>query len=87
MKAKTKLFLSKLFLFGGVLFWILETLFFIIIYGWHWNAYNVIEKICDNFAMWLITIGFAFFWSLVFDIAELYVKLKTFDRVEITQDK
>ena len=38
------------------IFWALETIYFLIKYGWHFRAINEYEKFCDN----LCSIGFAF---------------------------
>ena len=32
-------------------FWALETLGFLIAYGWHWEAYNIYEKRCDSLVL------------------------------------
>lgn len=35
-------------------FWLIETIYFLIAYGWHWKAINEAEKVCDN----IVVIGF-----------------------------
>ena len=77
MKAKTKLKLAKYFFLGGFYFCAAETVLFIILYGWHWNAYNDIESRCDQQAFYLMLIGASFFFSLVINAVELYVKLQS----------
>lgn len=34
--------------FWGVIFWLLETIIFLFIYGWHWTATELPEEICDG---------------------------------------
>ena len=87
MKAKTKLKLAKYFFLGGFYFWALETVLFIILYGWHWNAFNDIESRCDQFAFYSMLIGASFFFSLVINVVELYVNLTEFKQVTINQDE
>lgn len=87
MKAKTKLKLAKYFFLGGFYFWLAETILFIILYGWHWNAFNVVEKLCDQFAFYLMLIGVSFFVSIVIKAVELYVSLTEFKKVTINQDE
>ena len=87
MKAKTKLKLAKYFFLGGFYFWAAETILFIILYGWHWNAYNDIESRCDQLAFYLMLIGASFFFSLVINVVKLYVNLTEFKQVTINQDE
>ena len=87
MKAKTKLKLAKYFFLGGLYFWAVETILFIIIFGWHLNAYNDIESSCDQLAFYLMLIGASFFFSLVINVVKLYVKITEFKQVTINQDE
>lgn len=44
-------------------FWLLETIFFIFLYGWHWSAMGEAEKICDQIFFWSLLIGLlGWFW-------------------------
>lgn len=44
----------------SIIFWILETIFFLIIQGWHWDATTQVEKFCDKFVGYGIDIGVIF---------------------------
>jgi hypothetical protein len=73
MKIKFRFRLFQLVAMFTVAFWILETVVFLIIYGWHWKAVSVEESICDK----TVTIGsficvFLFFW-VVYDIVNIIV--------------
>ncbi len=39
-------------------FWLLETIFFLFLYGWHWTASGKAEQTCDNVAVWGGIVGF-----------------------------
>ena len=47
--------LTKIVWLGSFAFWIIETIIFLIIEGWHWKATNKIEIYCDKLVnnMWL----------------------------------
>ncbi len=51
---------SKIILNLTLLFWLLETLFFIIKDGFHWKAETKAEMICDS----IVTYGFYTFLAL-----------------------
>jgi len=59
--------LAKSFWTGGFIFWLTETIIFLIIEGWHLKATNPIEIYCDKIVsnMWFValnlTIASAFF--------------------------
>ena len=57
MKAKTRLILSKITFVLFIIFWQVETWFFIIRDGWHWKAISESEKTCDGIASFLLTDG------------------------------
>lgn len=41
----------------AILFWIIETAFFLIRDGWHWTATDPIEMICDSIVVIVFNIG------------------------------
>ncbi len=41
----------------GTSFWMVETAYFLIAYGWHWKAINEAEKMCDNIVGYFWTGG------------------------------
>lgn len=76
MTSKTKLKISQYSAIIFIIFWQCESWFFIIKNGWHLRAITQAEKICDNIASGILTISFIFFISLIYEIVEIYVKLK-----------
>ncbi len=61
MKKKYELSM-KIFLIGSI-FWVLETVIFLTIEGWHWKAISPMEIMCDKIVTY--TFGVAlFFWFL-----------------------
>lgn len=50
------------------IFWALETIYFLIKYGWHFRAINESEKFCDSLCNIGFTIGFCFMLSVLYDI-------------------
>jgi hypothetical protein len=60
---KTLWKLAKLFWISGFIFWIIETIVFLIIEGWHWKAKNPIEIYCDKTVsnMWLFALNVTVF--------------------------
>ena len=55
-----------------LLFWLLETLFFLITDGWHLSACNIYEERCDSI---VITFGFITFLITLFVITEITSKI------------
>ena len=66
---------GKLLMSYGFLFWLAETAFFIISYGWHLRAANQIEHLCDQVAWWAIAIGFCMRIGAVFAALENHIDL------------
>lgn len=44
---------AKALCFIGLLFWITETCYFLICYGWHFAAINEYEKDCDKIVIYI----------------------------------
>lgn len=63
---KTALSLSKSFLIGGFLLWVLETAIFLIIEGWHYKATNPIEIQLDETVdkMWTCSLMLIIFYII-----------------------
>ena len=51
-----------------IVFWIMETIYFLIIHGWHWKAINDYEEICDSIVSLGFTIGFTFIFVVIFSV-------------------
>ena len=72
MKNKTKFKLANYFAVLFIIFWQVETWFFIIRDGWHLHAVTEAEKICDNISGWLLTIAVFFIFSILYDVAKMF---------------
>ena len=84
MKLKTRFKLSNYFAILFFIFWQAETWFFIIRDGWHWHAVTAEEKICDNIAVWILTIAFMFIFSVLYDIARMFANMTS---ITISKEK
>ena len=73
MTKKTKFRISQIFGISFLIFWQIETWYFIIRDGWHWKAITEAEKTCDSIASILLTVSFIFFFSILYDIVKLFV--------------
>lgn len=51
--------LGKIVWIASFIFWITETIIFLIIDGWHWKAINPIEIYCDKIVnnMWIFALN------------------------------
>ena len=76
MKANTRLILSKITFVLFIIFWQVETWFFIIRDGWHWKAISESEKTCDGIASFLLTVSITLLFSIVYEVVDLYVHIK-----------
>lgn len=75
MENQTKFKISQFFATAFFIFWILETLYFNIEYGFHMKAINENEKICDNIALNLLGISLFFLLYIFHDFIKLYAFL------------
>jgi len=60
--------LAKIILISGSIFWILETIYFLFVYGWHYAAINEVEKTCDKIVSIIWTVGIVLFISVLCDV-------------------
>ena len=58
---------------SGTLFWIIETSYFIIGYGWHLKAINKAEWICDRIVEGLWAFGSTLFLVVVFVVIDAII--------------
>ena len=80
---RTKFRISR-FLFTGFFYaWIVETIVFQIIDGWHWKAISPAEKLVDNI------LGYVAFAAFIFLILSVYdwMEIVTDRSMTITLDK
>lgn len=68
---------SKLLLWAAMIFWLLETAYFTFMYGWHYEAINEAERICDNIVTLLMTAGFLLTFVCVTDYIEFKLTIET----------
>jgi len=69
-RVKQKWNLAKILCLVGTSFWIVETTYFLIAYGWHWKAINEAEKMCDNIVGYFWTGGLILTGIVMIDIIE-----------------
>lgn len=65
-----------LFVFGFLL-WFIETIYFIFVYGWHFEAVNEAEKFFDQLSVTLMRIGSLLWviWAMmVVEVIEIHIK-------------
>jgi hypothetical protein len=65
-KLKSKFNSAKFFAVAGFLFWSIETIYFLIKYGWHYEAINKAEKTCDQISSILLIIAIMYFYWCIF---------------------
>lgn len=63
---------SAIFNFGWFL-WLSETIIFLIIYGWHWQPANSLEKVLDYTSFIIMIIGISRWVSCVNDIIKAVI--------------
>lgn len=73
MKSKTKFKISKIFGMSFLVFWQLETWFFIIRDGWHLKAMSREEIACDAISTILLQLSVIFFVWLLFDLIQVHL--------------
>ena len=54
----------------GVIFWFVETIIFLCLYGWHLRAINKAEQICDNISGAIILAGLAVIIGVIFKVID-----------------
>jgi hypothetical protein len=60
----------------GLLFWFSETIYFQIIYGWHFEPINKAEQICDSISVASWNFGFTIFFArLIWDLVKHLEKI------------
>jgi len=53
---------SRIAIFAWI-FWVLETILFTVLYGWHTEAINTVERVCDNLFIISLFIGIGIIFS------------------------
>lgn len=66
-KLKLALSIARSFAIGGCILWIVETIIFLIIEGWHWRATHPIEIYLDRcvLRMWKMSLDLIIFALIV----------------------
>ncbi len=70
-RVKRRWRLAKSLAMIGVSIWLIETVFFLIVYGWHKEAINKAEQTCDKIAIILLYAAYGLFILVVAEIVEL----------------
>ena len=58
-------------------FWLIETLYFLIKYGWHLNPINESEIICDNIFHYLARLGYLLMVIVIISVTDKLLKYNT----------
>lgn len=64
----------KISFFVGLSFWLIETIIFLFIYGWHWKAVTEDEKICDTIASSFWSVTLVLFGLVLIEIVEYLLR-------------
>lgn len=62
--------IAKAFFIAGFLFWLIETIYFLIAYGWHYNPINEAERSCDYFSCVFYCIGGIYLVKVIYKLFE-----------------
>lgn len=73
---KQKWNLVKTLFLIGTSFWLTETIYFLIAYGWHWRAINEAENICDKIVSIFWLAALVFFVSVIHNVIEYLLSNK-----------
>lgn len=73
LQLKKRLKWSGRLIVFGFLFNVLETIYFLIRYGWHYLPYNDAEVWCDTIAVTMILVGLYMFLDIVYKIVEIII--------------
>lgn len=65
-----------------VIFWVSETIFFLLRDGSHYKAISYQEKICDNITMILMYIVIFYFVFILYKIIEIFAKADYWIEIE-----
>ncbi len=69
-KVKRNWELSKTLIIFSMIFNLIQTIYFTIEYGFHYEAINLTEAICDFIGEAIFYIGLYFFFAVVYDVLE-----------------
>ena len=61
----------------GLLFWFIETIYFLIAHGWHLEAHNDAERTCDVISSFIMNVAI-FLWVVIL----IHVVDKAVDKTE-----
>lgn len=59
---------------SALIFWVLETSYFLIAYGWHWTAYNEAEITCDEIVSILVFLALAAYVCSITAVIQHYIE-------------
>ncbi len=77
------LFVLGSFLFiAGTVGWLIETIVFLFIEGWHWNATNSVEIMLDRVFGLSLTIGmYIVFWTAILLMVRMVQEIDGYDKL------
>lgn len=66
---------------AGIVFWLIETILFICMYGWHYYPINTAELWCDRIALYITWIAFfSWLWSLQGLVDKLLLSIEDYHK-------
>ncbi len=66
--------LASILFWTGFWLWLAETLMFIILYSWHWEPANNVEKTLDIISGALMLFGIYFMIRVSFDVTRFFIE-------------
>lgn len=75
-RIKRNWMLSSSLIVIGTIVWIVETIYFLIAYGWHLKAISETEKLWDDIVVTVIKVGFLFGIIVVFEVVDYLLSTK-----------
>ena len=73
---KTTYKISLILAYLGMAFWLLETIFFLFVEGWHWKATSQAELICDKIVGYIMLLAYIFLIIAVISTVQWAIKAK-----------
>jgi hypothetical protein len=65
---KNTFIVSKIFFCASIYFWLIETIVFLVIDGWHWRPIRDSEVLCDSISVLLLQVSLLTFCLKVYSI-------------------
>lgn len=66
--------ICKNIMYAGVIFWLAETTFFLVKYGWHYKASMPNEILCDKIVGYILGVAYVIFFVVAFQMIDLIIR-------------